>query len=74
MTPYIADAARAILRQFNGLDVPDYKFWGPHFVTYSQGTFFLKPFGACSRYRYSFLVIPEFIPGIAEPFWIFNVL
>jgi hypothetical protein len=75
MTPDIANAARAILRQYNEADYRESAFHGPHFVTYFQGTFLMRPCGAYSHHRYSFLVTPDYDFGrLEEPFWIFNVL
>ena len=80
MTPDIADAARAILRQYNesGDSVGGYrgyKFQGPHFVVYNRSDFFLHPYGAYPHHRYSFHVTPDYDFGkLEEPLWIFNVL
>jgi hypothetical protein len=67
--------ARGILRQYNecnGYLGPN--FWGPHYVVYERGDFFLHPYGDHPNYRYSFECRPEFIPGQAEPLWTFVVL
>jgi hypothetical protein len=67
--------ARQILAQYNVMDYfGGYSFYGPHFVTWDRGEFFLKPFGAWSKHRYSFHCRPEFLPGHEEPLWTFVVM
>lgn len=70
--------ARSILGQYNAHHAHSpklsYRFQGPHFVTWERGEFFLKPFGAYARHRYSFHVTPYFHPGESEPWWTFSVL
>lgn len=74
MTPDIADQARAILRQYNEADYRESNFHGPHYVTYDQGTFLMRPCGAGARYRHSFFVTPDYEFGqLEKPFWIFQV-
>ena len=70
--------ARSILAQYNAHQghSPKFgqRFWGPHYVTYDRGEFYLWPYGLAARWRYSFHCRPEFIPGEVEPLWTFMVL
>jgi hypothetical protein len=78
MTPDIAEHAREILRQYNEAgynSCASLTFHGPHYVTFHQGTFMLRPFGAWAKYRHSFRVTPDYDFGrLEESIWIFNVL
>jgi hypothetical protein len=69
--------AREILHQYNEAgynSCASLTFRGPHYVTQTKGEFFLRPFGAWTKYRHSFECRPEFIPGEPEPIWTFIVL
>ena len=71
----IADAARAILAQYNAAEYGSYRFRGPHYVTWERGEFMMRPYGVYPNSRYSFLVRPGYQFGVLDtPFWIFNVL
>ena len=65
--------ARQILSQYNQTLQRD-GFRGPHFVTYEQGEFLLRSFGAYSDDRYSFECRPEIVSWQDEPLWIFVVM
>ena len=70
-----ASIACQILRQYNDcLACTDYRFWGPHYVTYDRGEFILRPFGRIAKYRYSFECRPEVVSWQDEPLWIFQVM
>ena len=76
---HISDAARSILRHYNECDytVGDgMRFWGPHYVTWEQGTFMLRPFGWLEDWRYSFQCVPYWdrYTGDGQPYWAFNVM
>jgi len=72
-----AEHARSILRQYNEAGFnhcASITFHGPHYVTYERGEFRLQPYGSWARYRHSFEVRPEFLPGQEEPLWTFMVV
>ena len=70
-----ADLARQILRQYNEcLPGPHYEFRGPHYVTYNQGKFILRPYGWRPDHRYSFECRWDIVPWQEEPLWIFMVM
>lgn len=69
--------AREILHQYDEAGYnccASIPFHGPHYVTYERGDFKLFPFGPWAEYRHSFECRPEFLPGQAEPLWIFVVM
>ena len=69
------ECARQILAQYNACEhFGGYSFHGPHYVTWSRGEFYMRPFGAYVRHRYSFHCRPEFLPGVEEPLWTFVVM
>lgn len=67
--------ARSILRQYNA-DCPNefFEFRGPHYVVYTQGRFYLYPYGPMANYRRMFECRPEFLPGVEELLWTFMVM
>ena len=76
MSPDVADAARSILRQYNESDYRDYKFHGPHYITWGpQGGFIMRPYGLGAKWRYRFQVAPDYMFGeLKEPLWTFMVM
>ena len=69
-----ADLARQILRQYNEGRHTHYACWGPHYVTYDQGEFYLLPFGGWAHQRYGFRCTPETVPWQEDTLWTFQVL
>jgi hypothetical protein len=74
MSPDIADAARSILRQYNEAKHTHHSCWGPHYVLWERGEFYLRPYGGWAHQRYSFECRPEFMPGVEDPLWTFVVM
>lgn len=73
----LGEYGRQILRQYDEAGFnrcASITFHGPHYVTYDRGEFRLRPYGPWARYRRSFEVRPEFIPGEVEPLWTFMVI
>jgi hypothetical protein len=72
-----ADTARQILRQYAEAgfnSCASLTFRGPHYVTYHQGEFTLRPYGAWKRYRHTLKCLPVVVPWQDEPIWTFVVM